>query len=163
MRLFLAVLTLLALSAVTGGPMMGEFAAQAGEHSEGFRRLIESVQREKALAGARDAKLGSALSSVLDRIETRGITRANARAMNAQALSNALVRLDTDANIQVYIHLTDSAPPALAQLRRREAARDEIILGGSYLSCPIGCHGRSDDGRVCRAGRRTQRGPSESD
>ena len=121
MRLFLAVLTFLAVSTVTGGPMMGEFAAQAGEHSEGLRSLIEAVKREKALSDAGHDKLGSALSSVLDRIEARGITRANARAMNAQALSNPLVRLDTDANIQVYIHLTDLASPALAQLRSREA------------------------------------------
>ena len=133
-RLFLAVLTLLAVSAVTGGPMMGEFAAQAGEHSEGLRNLIEAVKREKALGRAGHDKLASALSSVLNRIEARGITRANARAMNAQALSNALVRLDTDTNIQVYIHLNDFAPPALAQLRRREAA---IEIANEQETLPV--------------------------
>ncbi len=65
-------------------------------------------------------KITSPLRSVLSRINTRGITRANARTMDVAAFSNPLVRLKPDGRVQVYVHLTSFGEAQLNALRSLE-------------------------------------------
>ncbi len=80
-------------------------------------------------------KISSPLRSVLSKINTRGITRANAYAMDVAAFSNPLVRLKTDGLTQVYVHLTSFGEAQLNALRSLEmeieiANQDLAIVQG---------------------------------
>ena len=57
------------------------------------------------------------MRSVLSKIATRGITRANARAKNVAALASPSVRLKADGRVQVYVHLTSFGEAQLNALR----------------------------------------------
>ena len=80
-------------------------------------------------------KISSPLRSVLSKINTRGITRANAHAMDVVAFSNPLVRLKMDGRIQVYVHLASLGEAQLNTLRSLEieieiANEDLAIIQG---------------------------------
>ena len=50
-------------------------------------------------------KVSSSVRAMIAEMETRGITRQNARAFGASTLSTPLVRVNDDGGIQAYIHV----------------------------------------------------------
>ena len=85
----------------------------------------ERIRRQRLLELKKDItpsqqKISSPLRSVLSKITTRGITRANAHAMNVASLTNPLVRLKPDGRIQVYVHLASFGEAQLNALRSLE-------------------------------------------
>lgn len=122
--------------AAPGGPAYRIEAAQAqpaqtqlvqGE-APSLRKFLRR-EKDRAPAPGR-GNIGAALDAVLTVMENRGITRANARARNAAALSNPWVRVDEGGRIQVYAHLRSYGTEELTAVRALEV---EIELGNAEL------------------------------
>ena len=82
-----------------------------------------AVQRQRGVKtkpSPAQGKISSPLRSVLSKITTRGITRANARARDVASLANMFVRLKQDGRVQVYVHLDTVAEAQLNALRSLE-------------------------------------------
>ena len=91
-------------------------------------------------------KIDSKVRSTATLIETAGINRANAARLGASRwLSSAVVRVDNQARIQVYIELTRVDEALLTRLQN-EGVEVEIVSRDLSLVQP-GCH-RTESGRL---------------
>lgn len=68
-------------------------------------------------------KVSPSLKAVIDKAEARGITRQTARALRASTLSNPLVRVNNQGNIQTYIHVD-----AIGNAERAMLETYEVII-----------------------------------
>lgn len=125
MRIYtILAIVLFAVSMVIGPPTF------AGSHDvEGLNRQLPDAAAQSAQARtpkARQAlspaqeKVSGQLRAVLDKIESRGITRANARAREVATLATPFVRLEQDGRVQVYVYLDAVAEGQLNALRALE-------------------------------------------
>ncbi len=82
---------------------------------------IQAPQDQRLRAVSRHPKVGPSVMGAITGLEARGITRANAQAQNAEALSTPFVHVRNDGAIQVYFYLSRVGPAELSALAGYEA------------------------------------------
>ena len=120
---FVVVVCFVLMRTAIAGSHGDDSANQLRPNAPGDAGPGEQVQRLMELKRnltPTQRKISSPLRSVLSKINTRGITRANAYAMDVVAFSNPLVRLKMDGRIQVYVHLNSFGEAQLNALRSLE-------------------------------------------
>ena len=136
-RLFLRFLSVVAMALVLVDPASGSAASARGEQAGKWGANIDRLGSQKPVLPPVQSKVSSVLSSVLAQIQSRGITRENARARGAPALSNPLVRIDADGTIQIYVHVSSLGTAEKAMLRRYEAdieiANEELGMVQAWI------------------------------
>jgi subtilisin family serine protease len=72
-------------------------------------------------------KVGPGVMDAVTALRSRGVTRANARALDAASASSPLVRVDNDGAVQVYLHVSSVGLIEKNALKGLEA-RLEVVL-----------------------------------
>ncbi|MFQ5864759.1 MAG: S8 family serine peptidase [bacterium] len=92
----------------------------------------QNIQVNKAIFLQKDQltsaqkKISSSLRAVIRKMEAKGITQFNAQRLKPSSLSNPLVKVDDRANIQSYIHLTETNLEHIDLLKTHQV-RFEVI------------------------------------
>lgn len=75
------------------------------------------------------AKIASSLRHVIQRLYADGITASNAATRQAASYSNALVRVDSDARLQVVLQVTALDASVTAQLVQHQMQIEHVDTG----------------------------------
>ena len=102
-------------------------AAEDGQRDAQVRPKTPGLEK----AARAQSKIDAHLTRVLDRISAQGITRSNAVARNVSGLSDRLVRIKKDGQVQVYIHVDAVTDEAQATLG---AIESQIEIANSKLN-----------------------------
>ena len=111
------------LANVMGVTLLTSATLASGQklNKEPVSGLVEQISQTEGLqSGLGYAKVSSILQSVLAEFRSRGITRENALARGAAALSNPLVHVDADGAVQIYFHMLSFGEAELATLVEHE-------------------------------------------
>lgn len=114
-----ALLALLSMTLVIAGFSMS-LGAQDLPEAEASGLRVMTLSGAGAGERIEDGKIGPAIRFVLAEFRSQGITRANAQAKGAAALSGPLVRVNDEGAIQVYLRMAATGAGELAALRRYE-------------------------------------------
>ncbi|MBI4228533.1 MAG: S8 family serine peptidase, partial [Deltaproteobacteria bacterium] len=81
---------------------------------ERLRQIKEEIIQEEPRG--KDTKINSVVRSVMDKMESMGVTSKNIGGYKLSSLSNPLVRVDDQGNIQTYIYVEDVSDKSIAEL-----------------------------------------------